>query len=267
MKQPGELLATGRTAEIYAWDEGRVIKLFRQGWDRYEAELEMSMTQRVREVGFNAPRIDELVRVKRRDGFIAERIDGREMLTVMLEQPERIAECARISAELHAQMHNCRAIGFFSQRQKLVHKIRNAAPLTQPVRQEIIRRLHTLPDDFAVCHGDFHPANILLTDNGARVIDWVDTTVGSALADVARTTMILENLLLMDDSALPPEIRAVRDGIRQFVDLYLARYAELRRFDPDLLTAWRLPVAAARLVERIPPEVPILVSEIEAALG
>ena len=42
-----------------------------------------------------------------------------------------------------------------------------------------------------VCHGDFNPSNIIITDDGkAYIIDWAHATQGNASADAARTYLV-----------------------------------------------------------------------------
>jgi thiamine kinase-like enzyme len=50
--------------------------------------------------------------------------------------------------------------------------------------------LDSLAADEVVCHGDFHPYNIIQTEKGLAVIDWVDATCGSAQADVCRSYLL-----------------------------------------------------------------------------
>jgi aminoglycoside phosphotransferase (APT) family kinase protein len=42
-----------------------------------------------------------------------------------------------------------------------------------------------------VCHGDFHPLNVMVDGASAAVIDWTDAGLGPREADVARTVLLL----------------------------------------------------------------------------
>src|SRR5262249_35589856 len=42
----------------------------------------------------------------------------------------------------------------------------------------------------AICHGDFHPANLLTGSGQVAVIDWTDTGTGDRHADLARTLWV-----------------------------------------------------------------------------
>src|SRR5262249_32610054 len=52
--------------------------------------------------------------------------------------------------------------------------------------------LEALPDGDRLCHGDFHPANVLVGRNGPAVIDWTGATRGDPAADLARTRLLLQ---------------------------------------------------------------------------
>ena len=60
------------------------------------------------------------------------------------------------------------------------------------LRQAVLNVLEGLPDGEQLCHGDFHPGNILVTARGAVIIDWMTASRGTAAGDVARTAIILE---------------------------------------------------------------------------
>ncbi|MBW8009761.1 MAG: hypothetical protein FVQ83_00780 [Chloroflexi bacterium] len=51
----GPLLAEGRTAEIYAWGQDQVVKLYREGWPRNDAEKEAYKTRAAHQSGFAIP--------------------------------------------------------------------------------------------------------------------------------------------------------------------------------------------------------------------
>jgi aminoglycoside phosphotransferase (APT) family kinase protein len=111
-----------------------------------------------------------------------------------------------------------------------------------------------------LCHGDFHPDNIVLSARGPVILDWVDAARGHPLADVARTA------LLMQHAALPahmPGRSLIEAGRALWYRLYLRRYCQLRSVSPGQVKAWLLPVAAARLSEGIAEEEQLLLGLIK----
>ncbi len=72
---------------------------------------------------------------------------------------------------------------------------RVTAELDRPELADALRRAEGLSDDAmsgpqVVCHGDFHPLNVVVAGDRAAVIDWTDAGLGPREADVARTTLL-----------------------------------------------------------------------------
>lgn len=73
-----------------------------------------------------------------------------------------------------------------------------------------------------VCHGDYHPFNLLIGDDGAAtVLDWTGAILADPAFDLAFTTLLLENPPLHAPSALRPPIAAVgRRLAKSFLEGY-----------------------------------------------
>jgi aminoglycoside phosphotransferase (APT) family kinase protein len=55
----------------------------------------------------------------------------------------------------------------------------------------VLEGLERLPQGAALCHFDFHPDQVLMTQRGPVVIDWMTAFRGHPLADVARSCVLL----------------------------------------------------------------------------
>lgn len=249
-------LADGRTAELYARDEKYVVKLYRPGWSAEDAAVEFKLVQQIQGSGIPTPAAIELVTIDGRPGLIFERVNGRNMLEIIQADPTRLEALTKQLARLQAQMHNIRLDGLPDNQQRLQRKITTARPLSAEMKTAVLAHLKQLPQDNALLHGDFHPENILLTDDGPVIIDWIDASLGHPLADVARTIIIIS---YGDPPGADAQTLARLQQIRQlFLSVYLETYGALRPFAPADLEAWKMPVAAGRLSENI--------SEVEADL-
>lgn len=260
----GPLVGQGRTADVFAWEEDRVVKLFHTDFAEY-APREMLATQAVYDAGVPVPAVEGSVEVEGRRGIVFERVEGRSMLETIASRPWELVRMARLLAELHAEMHACQAAGLPSRRQMLEDRIREAAALPPPVRDAVLEVLRGLPDSDAVCHGDFHPDNIIMSARGAVIIDWMDATRGDPLADVSRTW------LLFRKASLPASVGTIQRWLASATrgwlwSVYLRRYRQLRPCSKQELVAWQLPTAAARLAEGIPEERALLLAFVERSL-
>ena len=183
------------------------------------------------------------------------------MLEYLLTKPWTFIREARVLAELHADMHASNILPELpSQRQRLEDKIRSAAALPPDLRQAVLSSLSQMPDSSRLCHGDFHPGNILITPRGPIIIDWIDATHGNPLADVARTWVILSELGL----SIPWIAKVLRSRL---LKTYLKRYFQLHPGDQRKFTAWLPIVAAARLNENIPEIQEWLLGQVKAGLS
>ena len=73
---------------------------------------------------------------------------------------------------------------------KMSRKI-GEAELDATTRYDLRTRLEGMPKHNKLCHGDFNPSNIIITDNGVPyIIDWSHATQGNASADAARTYLL-----------------------------------------------------------------------------
>ena len=242
-------LAHGRTADVFEWDDGYVLKLFHNWFPLGDVEYELKIARAVHASGVRSPAIKALIQVQGRNGLIYERVSGNSMLTMFQRKPWTAISLARTFAQLHAQMHTCTfKADVPGQRQRLQHKIQDAAALHVLKKSALLKALDSMPDGDKVCHGDFHPANVLISSDDSSIIDWIDASSGNPAADVARTSIILLGAFA------GKQIRNVM--VRMFVGFfhaaYLREYSRLRPLDGFEYRRWLPIVAGARLSENIP---------------
>ena len=126
--------------------------------------------------------------------------------------------------------------------------------------------LEGLPAGDALCHGDFHPGNIMMAGATPVLIDWTGAMRGDPVADVARTRLILRLGEPPPGTSAALRIMA-RFGRRILVSLYLRSYRRRRRLDMTAVGRWEIPVAAAGLGYGIKEETPSLISLLEEEYG
>lgn len=242
-------IARGRTADIFDWDKRHILKLFQDWFSREDIEYEQRIARAVHASGVKTPAVGDLVQVEGRSGLVYERVEGMSMLEMFQRAPWRVLQLGRTLAELHAQMHACVFEADVPPlRKKLEFKIRRADALPTPLKTALTTLLLASPDGDRVCHGDFHPANVLMNGDDATVIDWIDASSGNPLADVARTSII--TLGATASSQIPNPVLKV--FVRVFHSAYLRHYFRLRPGGEEEYRRWLPIVAGARLNENIP---------------
>jgi aminoglycoside phosphotransferase (APT) family kinase protein len=187
-----------------------------------------------------------------RAGVIYERISGPSLLTDLVDHPAHLRRIMRALAETHADLHQRTVANLPRVREMLAQRATSVAELTEAQRRAVLHALEALPDADTLCHGDYHPDNVLRSPRGPLVIDWENAALGDPLADVARTLLLFRAHFGHSQSAVT---RALKRGALQYLaGLYLRRYRQLRPFEMARLRAWELPVTAARLSEWVEPE-------------
>jgi aminoglycoside phosphotransferase (APT) family kinase protein len=267
--EKGPLLGAGRTADVFAWGDERVLKLY-QGWmPAPPIEREFAITRLAGQAGLPVPAAEEILQVDGRLGIVFERIRGDSLLKRLESRPLELIPISRLLAELHARMHDCRLpAGTASQREQIEQGLGWAKELTETERQSIRGLLSRLPDGDALCHGDFHPDNILITERGPVIIDWMNGRGGHPLGDVARTA------LLIQQGGLPPRVTpamrlAINASRRLVYSVYIKRYLQIHPAPRSEIGAWKVPLLAARLFEvaEYPREKSVILQQIRAVLN
>jgi len=173
------------------------------------------------------------------------------MLQEINTRPWTLLKQARALAELQATINRQSIAGLPFYKDRLEYDIRHAGHLGEELRDKALARLRSFPSGTNLCHGDYHPGNVLITAKGPVVIDWMTASAGSPWTDAARTSLILSVGAKAAGKQVSPMVRLV---IRLYHHTYLTRYHRLRGDSNHELERWLPLIAAARLSEDIIPE-------------
>jgi hypothetical protein len=256
-------MAVGRTAEVYAWEEGLVLKLFYDWVQPRWIEEEATITRTLHAAGLPVPWCGDLIEANDRQGILFERVSGITMLQAFHQKPYRLLGIITLLARLHVQMHKISIPEMAPQTAAVRWNLQHAPHITDEQRKLLLAQLEELPEGSSVCHNDFHPDNVMLTKRGAVIIDWMAAKSGNPMADVARTSLLINNGSPIGDI---PGQRLLNVARRVAYGWYRLQYARLGHFDRQQFRRWLPIMAAARLNENIPGEQPWLLQLIENGL-
>ena len=259
------LLGQGRTAEVFAWQEHQIIKLFYAGYPPELVQFEMQKSRMISSMNLPTPKFIEMLEIDGRIGLVYERVYGISMLKMTNLRPWLLFRLAKQLAELHDAIHRQNGAGFPSIRPDLNAAIQRTASLPGVQAGKVKALLQELPDGHALCHLDFHPDQVMMTRQGPVILDWATVHQGHPLADVARTTLLIKIGQVPYGGKLMKTIIDLWRGL--FLRTYLTRYFELQsQMTRKDLTTWLIPVAVGRLEEGIAGEEAALQGEIERSL-
>ncbi len=251
-----KIIGQGRTADIFEYEEGKIIKLFKQEFPEDAINQEFLVSKFVHSLGIKIPQPFELTQLDSRFGIVFERMSGTTLLHEMTSKPwlinKQSRKLARLQYELHCHPAHDAVEELRYQKSVLVDNIQLAPLLTEDEKEQIKSYLKGLPDDNKLCHGDFHPDNVLIGSNSC-IIDWMTGMIGNPAGDVARTVILLSFGTLPNETCRTVKllISYLRNRIKT---AYLKQYLKLTGREFKEIDRWILPVAAARLIECIPDE-------------
>lgn len=242
--KPGKRIGEGNTAEVYEWGDTHIIKLFRASFPKEGAIKEYNIALLLNFCDIPIAKAVEFREIDGRTGIVYERITGKSMIEELLESREYRA-CGRMLGELHRRVHRAKSPGGLKNfKEILLKEILNNRDLDLSQKDRILNVLKTLPDGDRLCHGDFHPGNVLIQNKAPIILDWMTACEGEASADVARTSLILKYTVVPEYF---PQRNVLQEALPQVFESYVAACG-IKKEDMD---RWMLPVAAARLNEWI----------------
>ena len=156
----GRLLAAGNVAEVFEWGS-RVVKLYRSAARKPMAFREAAIHAAVEAMALPVPAVWGVREVGGRWGIVFDRVNEASF-----------AERMRASG--------------------LATNIAGTGLLDEPLKQILLGRLADMPEGDRLCHGDFHPINVLGQNSWPMVIDWPDACCGDPAADVCRSYLLLK---------------------------------------------------------------------------
>ena len=187
---------------------------------------------RAEETGLKIPKVLEVVLDGGKLMIVSEYIKGKTLSELMEEEPERKDEYLEKLVDIQLEMHSKTCPLLIKLRDRMSRKI-NMADLPATKRYDLYTRLQAMPKHSKVCHGDFNPSNVLISEDGEPyILDWSHATQGNASADVARTYLLFW---------LAGDI----DGAKEYLDLFCKKSGTAKQY----VQKWMPIVAASQSVK------------------
>ena len=183
------VIAVRNNKTIYR-DGDRCIKVFNAEYSKADVLNEALNQARIEETGLNIPKILEVTMVDGKWAIVSEFIKGKTLAQLMQENPDKKNEYIELLVDLQMSAHAKTCPLLNKLKDKMNRKIAQS-DFDATTRYDLHTRLEGMPKHVKVCHGDFNPSNVIITEDGtAYIIDWAHATQGNASADVARTYLL-----------------------------------------------------------------------------
>ena len=179
-----------RNAKTVYRDGDKCIKVFDETYSKADVLHEATNQALVEETGLFIPRVLDVEMIDGKWAIISDFIKGKTMDQLMKEDPSREKEFLDSFVSLQMEVHSKNCLRLASLKEKMKRKI-SQAELDATTRYDLHTRLEGMPRHERLCHGDFNPSNIIVTEDGRYcILDWAHATIGNASADVARTYLL-----------------------------------------------------------------------------
>ena len=226
-----KIIAVRNNKTIYR-DGDKCIKVFNEGFSKADV-LNEALNQAIIEgTGLNIPKILEVTMIEGKWAIVSEFIKGKTLAQLMEEDPEKKDEYLALLVDLQLEMHSKTCAHLNKLKDKMNRKI-SESNLDATTRYDLHTRLEGMPKHKKVCHGDFNPSNIIITEDGTPyILDWSHATQGNASADAARTYLLFW-------------LNGDIEGAKKYLDLFCEKSNTAKQY----VQKWMPIVAASQSVK------------------
>ena len=183
------VIAVRKHKKVYR-EKDLCIKLFNNNYSKADVLNEALNQARIEEIGLNIPKIKEVMTIDNQWAIVLEYVEGKTLAQLMEENPDKIDEYIEFFVDLQMTVHSKKCEKLNKLKDKMYSKILQST-LDDNTKYDLHTILEGMPKHNKVCHGDFNPSNIIITEDGTPyIIDWSHVTQGNASADVARTYLL-----------------------------------------------------------------------------
>ena len=185
------VIATRKHKKVYV-DGDNCIKLFDKDYSISEILNEALNQARVQETRLNIPNIRAVTMIDGKWAIVSDYIKGTTLDKLMEQHPDKEDEYLEKFVNLQMEIHTKRCPLLTKLVDKMNRKI-TETDLRATLRFDLHARIESMPRSKKLCHGDYNPSNVIVTDDGTMyVLDWSHATQGNASADVARTYLLFK---------------------------------------------------------------------------
>ena len=230
-------IAERKTKTVYK-DGNKTIKLFVENYSKSDILNEALNQARVEEgTDLKVPKLLAVTMVNNRWALVSEHIEGVTLEQLMNEHPEKMDEYLNRFIDIQLTVLAEKVPLLSNIKDKFKRKLNNCDNIDYNTKYELLQRLDGMKTHNKLCHGDFNPSNIIITENDeAYIIDWSHVTQGNASADSARTYLLFSI-----------------DGRQDLADKYLDLFSEKSGISKSNIQRW-IPIVAATQKTKGKPE-------------
>ena len=221
--------------------------MFDEGYSKADILNEALNIARVEETGLSIPGVEEVTKIDGKWAIVTDYAEGKTSANLMAEDPDKKDEYLERFVDIQMEIHSKTAPMLNKLKDKMNRRIcKTDLPAT--VRYSLHEQLESTSRIAKVCHGDFEPSNVIISEDGTPyIIDWSHAAQGDAAADAARTFLLFW---------LNGDITGAEE--------YLKMFCEKSKTEIKYVKKWMPMVSAVRMLNNVAAEREFLYSWIDA---
>lgn len=235
-----KLINERRNNKIYS-DGDKVYKVFNENYKKTDVFIESFITSMVEMTNLNVPSVEEVSTLNGQWYIKSNLIKGDTIFSLIESNPDNSDYYLDRMIEIHTAIHENKLDKLPIQKEKFADYI-EMSDLDKNLKIDLLDMLNTCPRHRKLCHGNFTPHNVIISDDNAYVIDWNHASQGNASADVAKTYLWM------------------KINMPNLADSYLDKFCSATSTSKRYVENWIPIVAAARLAKNNQEEIETLKS-------
>ena len=229
-------------------DGDTTVKVFNAEYTKADVLNEALNHARIEETGLNVSKVLEVTMIDGKWAIVFNYIKGKTLSQLIEENPDKKAEYIELLVDLQMEVHSKSCPLLNKLKDKMSRKVADTE-FDATTRYDLYARINDMPKHNKVCHGDFNPSNIVISEDGTPyILDWSHATQGNASADVARTYLLFW-----------------LNGDISGAEIYLDKFCEKSNTEKQYVKKWMPLVAAAQSLEGNEKEREFLMSWVRGA--
>ena len=229
-------------------DGDTTVKVFNAEYTKADVLNEALNHARIEETGLNVSKVLEVTMIDGKWAIVFNYIKGKTLSQLIEENPDKKAEYIELLVDLQMEVQSKSCPLLNKLKDKMSRKVADTE-FDATTRYDLYARINDMPKHNKVCHGDFNPSNIVISEDGTPyILDWSHATQGNASADVARTYLLFW-----------------LNGDISGAEIYLDKFCEKSNTEKQYVKKWMPLVAAAQSLEGNEKEREFLMSWVRGA--
>jgi len=194
------------------------------------------------ETKLGIPRYIKTIELNNTLAIVYERAYGRTLAEILIETTDK-SNIAANFARVHYEINQCYIDNLPTQNSMFHWRISRMRNNLEKDIKKVEELINSIPIENKLCHGDFHPLNILVDCDKYIILDWNGCCSGNPMLDVGWSYLTLNS----------PSIEAIygenmANITKEFSNEYLKYYCQYPNIDKHEILKY-LPLAAIRRLD------------------